>query len=187
MRGLVLRPTLTLVEPGMTERTLVFIYLSQFHIEQSSTIAPNNLQPTSTTMPPTRRKSAATSQQTLAFGPRSKVTKPSAPPASTAKKASRLSLHEPPVVKAIPEASSRASPKSEEVSELERPLTPINRLGETSLTPESPGGTLAIRHVRAERTELEKQALRIGDADLKEYWLRTEDERKAKAGALFRL
>lgn len=92
-------------------------------------------------------------------------------------------------MKAISDASSRASPKSasEEESELERPLTPINRLAETSLPLKSPGGTLAIRHVRPERTELEKQALRTGDGELKEYWLRTEDERKAKAGPLFRL
>ena len=140
---------------------------------------------TSWTMPPTRRKSAAPSQQTLAFGPRSKVTKPSAPPASTAKKASQLSSHAPPVVKAISETSSRASLKStsEEESEPERPLTPINREGATGLPPKSPGGTLAIRQVPPERTELEKQALRIGDGELKKYWLRTEDERKAKAGA----
>lgn len=140
-------------------------------------------------MPPTRRKSAAPTQQTLAFGPRSKVTKPSAPPSSTAKKASQLSSHAPPVVKAISETSPQPSLKSasEEESEPERPLTPINHGDETGLPPKSPGGTLAIRQVRPKRTEIEKQALRTGDRQLKEYWLRTEDERKAKAGALFGL
>lgn len=138
-------------------------------------------------MPPTRRKSAAPTQQTLAFGPRSKVTKPSAPPALAAKKASQLSSHAPPVVNATFETSPRPSLKSasEEESEPGRPLTPINHGDETSLPPKSPGGTLAIRHVK--RTELEKQALRTGDGELKEYWLRTEIERKAKAGGLFRL
>lgn len=140
-------------------------------------------------MPPTRRKSAAPTQQTLAFGPRSKVTKPSAPPAITVKKASQVSSPAPPFVKAIsgipPQASLKSS--SEEESEPDRPLTPINHGDETSLPGTSPGGTLAIRQVRPERTVLEKQALRIEDGELKKYWLRREDERKAKAGALFRL
>lgn len=138
-------------------------------------------------MPPTRRKSAAPSQQTLAFGPRSKVTKPSAPPTTAAKKASQGPSHAPPVIKALSETSSRASLKStsEEESEPERPLTPTNHGDETGLLFKSPGGTLAIRQARTEPTKLEKQALQIGDGDLKKYWLRTEDERKAKAGAFF--
>lgn len=139
-------------------------------------------------MPPTRRKSAAPSQQTLAFGSRSRVTKPSAPP-TTAKKASQGPSHAPPVTKALSGTSSRASLKStsEEESEPERPLTPTNHGDETGLLLKSPGGTLAIRQVRLEPTKLEKQAFQIGDRELKKYWLRTEDERKAKAGALFRL
>lgn len=140
-------------------------------------------------MPPTRRKSAAPSQQTLAFGPRSKVTKPSAPPTTAAKKASQGPSHAPPVIKALSETSSRASLKStsEEESEPERPLTPTNHGDETGLLLKSPGGTLAIRQARVEPTKLEKQALQIGDGELKKYWLRTEDERKAKAGALIKL
>lgn len=140
-------------------------------------------------MPPTRRKSAAPSQQTLAFGPRSKVTKPSAPPTTTAKKASQEPSHAPPLIKALSETSSRASLKStsEEESEPERPLTPKNHGDEAGLLLKSPGGTLAIRQQvrQQEPTKLEKQALQIGDGDLKKYWLRTEVERKAKAGAFF--
>lgn len=139
-------------------------------------------------MPPTRRKSAAPSQQTLAFGPRSKVTKPSAPPTTTAKKASQGPSHAPPVIKALSETSSRSSKStSEEESEPERPLTPINHGDEIGLLLKSPGGTLAIRQARVEPTKLEKQALQIGDGELKKYWLRTEDERKAKAGAWSRV
>lgn len=138
-------------------------------------------------MPPTRRKSAAPSQQTLAFGPRSKVTKPSAPPTTAAKKASQGPSHAPPVLKALSETSSRDSLKStsEEESEPERPFTPKIHGDETGLLLKSPGGTLAIRQARPERSKLEKQALQIGDGELKKYWLLTEDERKAKAGAFF--
>lgn len=139
-------------------------------------------------MPPTRRKSAAPSQKTLAFGPRSKVTKPSAPPTTAAKKASQEPSHAPLLIKPASETSSRASLKStsEEESEPERPVTPTNHGDETGLLLKSPGGTLAIRQVgQFEPTKLEKQALQIGDRELKKYWLRTEDERKAKAGAFF--
>lgn len=141
-------------------------------------------------MPPTRRKSAAPSQKTLAFGPRSKVTKPSAPSTTAAKKASQGPSHAPPVTKALSETSSRVSlnSTSKEKSEPERPLTPTNHGDGTGLLLKSPGGTLAIRQVRLDKpTKLENQALQIGDRELKKYWLRTEDERKAKAGALFRL
>lgn len=138
-------------------------------------------------MPPTRRKSAAPSQQTIAFGPRSKVTKPSAPQTTTTKKASQEPSQASPLIKALSETSTRASLKStsEEESERERPLAPKNHEDKTSLL-KSPGATLAIRQVRQhEPTKLEKQALQIGDGELKKYWLRTEEERKAKAGAFF--
>lgn len=140
-------------------------------------------------MPPTRRKAAVPSQQILAFGPRSKVTKPSAPPTTTAKRASQGPSHASPVIKAVSENSSRASLRStsEEESKPETPLTPTNLGDETGLLLKSPGGTLAIRQVRLEQTALEKQAMHIGDGELKKYWLRTEDERKAKAGALISL
>lgn len=169
-----------------TSGYLTFIYLSmvlnQKIFSKVHTFFDN---PSLRIMPPTRRKSAASSQKTLAFGPRSKVTKPSAPLTTAVKKASQGPSHAPPVIKAVSETSSRASlgSISEEESEPERPLTPINHGAETGLLLKSPGGILAIRQPRPERTEPEKRALRIGDGELRKYWLRTEDERKAKAGA----
>ncbi len=135
-------------------------------------------------MPPTRRKSALATQKTLAFGSRSKVTKPSIPPSS--KKASKSSLHPSPLTQVVLEGFSVPSPAptlpSEEETEAEEPQTSGNDEVENALMPKSPGGRLVFRETRPERTELEKEALRLGEKELRQYWSRTEEERKAKPG-----
>lgn len=132
-------------------------------------------------MPPKRRKSTLATQQTLAFGPRNKVTKPALP---TSKK-SKPSL----LSQTGSNAQSTPSPAlpSEDETDPEAVLRERkdDEVEKEPILPKSPGGRLAIREVKTAapaRSEVEDRAARVSEADLKRYWRAKEDERKAKRG-----
>lgn len=130
-------------------------------------------------MPPKRRKSALATQQTLTFGPRNKVTKPTLP-ASTKSKPSPLS-------QPGSKAPSTASPAltSEDETDSEPPLRKHSEdeVEKEPILPKSPGGRLAIREVKTAapaRSEVEERAARVSEAEVKRYWRAKEEERKTK-------
>ena len=124
-------------------------------------------------MPPTRRKSSHTtstrSQQTLSFSSRSnKVTKPSVPAPSK-------SLEKTKNAEKLAKASTSPSPAPEVVVEVQSDQKPTE-------------AELAIREQaepqvkKVEKSEVEKKAEKIGNAQLKRYWDAKEKERKAPRG-----
>lgn len=56
-----------------------------------------------------------------------------------------------------------------------------------AVAPKSPGGRLAIRNAKVlPRSEVEERAGKIGEAEVRRYWVAKEEERKAKRGAWLR-
>ncbi|MCJ1275728.1 hypothetical protein MMC21_003531 [Puttea exsequens] len=115
-------------------------------------------------MPP-KRKSITRSQGTLAFGPHAnKITKPTSTPP----------LHKP---KSSPTTLSKAV-----TAELSTPSPPPEAKVEQETAPETPR-TLAIRNQGAEKqaqgSEVEQQARKVSDAQVKRYWRKKEEERIA--------
>lgn len=136
-------------------------------------------------MPPKRRQSALATQQTLAFGPRSKVTKPAAALPTTKKsKPSPLSQTN----SKAPFTPSPASTSEDETADLEalRHKRSDDEVDKEPTLPKSPGGRLTIREVHAPaapaRSEVEERAAKVSEAELKRYWRAKEEERKAKRG-----
>lgn len=136
-------------------------------------------------MPPKRRKSALSTQQTLAFGPSNKVTKPAL---ASSKKSKPSSLSQ-----TLSKAPSTPSPAltSEDDADPEALLRKRRDGGieKEPILPKSPGGRLAIREVKSAappRTEVEERAARVGEAELKRYWRAKEEERKAKRGVFLK-
>jgi len=131
---------------------------------------PGNTNHPITKMPPTRRKPsnpAPRAQQTLAFGPNSnKVTKPSLPP--TSKKLSQPAQDE--LSKAVAVETTTPEPEIEDAAT--QPEAQI-------LSPR----TLAIRKHGAskqvERKDVEQEAGRVPDTQIRKYWKGKEDERIA--------
>lgn len=139
--------------------------------------------PENKTMPPKRARST---QQTLAFGPRSKITKPTPSiPTSRAskksKKPSSLLSQQPPRAKVSSSTPSPTFPSEEDDDNTDTTETQHSRK-------ESPGEEgetlLAIRQppTPARRSEIETRAAKLGSVDLNRYWRGKEEERKARRG-----
>ncbi|MCJ1291861.1 hypothetical protein MMC34_003408 [Xylographa carneopallida] len=128
-------------------------------------------------MPATRRKSgnttsAARSQQPLSFHARSnKITKPSIPAASkTLEKAT---------TKKLADAAEIASP------------SPAAEDVDVQIQEQPTNAELAIRSQaeaeKRERTDVEARAAKVTDAQVKRYWKKKEEERKAPRGGFYSL
>lgn len=116
-------------------------------------------------MPPTRRRggnAAARSQQsTLAFGTKSRVTKPTSAPATTKKAKDIEQVHE----------VDTSDPDQVPVAPTEGSSQP--HIAELVVREQ------AKAEVEQPLSEEDKKALKITDADLKRYWRNEEAKRKA--------
>ncbi|MCJ1466674.1 hypothetical protein MMC07_005294 [Pseudocyphellaria aurata] len=140
-------------------------------------------------MPPKRRtKSTLSTQQTLAFGPRNKVTKPTAPPPASKKKLKPSPLSQESDSQTLSTTSAAVTLEEDETDDadaLRRKRSNDEEVQKKpSMLPKSPGGRLSIREVKSAaapaRSEVEERAARLSDAELKRYWRAQEEERTAK-------
>lgn len=139
-------------------------------------------------MPPKRRtKSTPSTQQTLAFGTRNKVTKPAAPLPASKKKLKPSPLSQKSDSQTLSTTSALEEDETDDAEALQRQRSDDEEVEKKpSMLPKSPGGRLSIRKVKSAaapaRSEVEERAAKVSDAELKRYWRAQEEERKAKRG-----
>lgn len=149
-------------------------------------------------MPPKRRQSTLATQKTLAFGPGSKVTKPTTTAlASKSKKPKPYHLSQLADTKKAPSTATPSPALTSDDETSDSVEAPVEK--EPILPPKSPGGrTVAIREVKdaaaaaagpaKKKSDVEEEerataaAARVGEAELNRYWKAREEERKAKRG-----
>lgn len=135
-------------------------------------------------MPPTRRKVSAPSahsQKTLAFSGRSnKVTKPSvAPPSTKSKSLSRASPDQ--IAKASELNPQTSTPEPTAAHEDFQPGEPE----EVEIPAADRGLAFRVQGSKPSlHDEIDKEALKVSDAQVKRYWRAKEEERKAPRGTI---
>lgn len=117
--------------------------------------------------PGSRTSSAAAAQSTISFGSKSRVTKPSAAPTHASAKKIKHDIVEPIVSDVSTEEIQTPEPDVEK-----KPTTAEIAIREQTK-----------REFQAPtRDEVEEQALKLSNAQLKKYWKAREDERKVPRG-----